>query len=134
MPPMRLFVPTPVQGVRPQHVGLLRLLTALSTRAAPYHPGGSDDGLLVAPPVRAGFTKIGRLTILNFISRPNWVRVSCGSRRAPLEASAVPYGWTLLHRLRVHKIYTTGSFHPVRVVRLRLTHQYYIDMKFFLVM
>jgi hypothetical protein len=60
--------------------GLPGSSAALSTRAAPNHPGRPGGCLPVASPPVAGFILVGGLATFVFLSRPNRVHLRCGSR------------------------------------------------------
>src|SRR5207245_791967 len=62
--------------------------TDLSPRATLNHPGDPNRYLLIASLPVSGFIPVGGLADLILLTRPNQVRLRCGSRIRPHEASA----------------------------------------------
>jgi hypothetical protein len=80
--------------------------TDLSSRAAPNHPGDPDRCLLVSSRPMAGFILFGGLADPVFLTRPNRVRLRCGSRVHPREASTLRVSPHAARRLHVARAIT----------------------------
>ena len=119
---LRLWIPAPRWVAPPRRVSQVPGLIC-SRALLPATPESPDKCLLLASLPVSGFLRMGGLATLSLLTRPNRIRLRCGSRVRHCEASPVWISPPGTHRTTCRKSnYMVDSFHSTRSASLILAH------------